>query len=60
MYLKRYEEYMIKRRKKKITLTELSKHVQVSISALSQYESGKMSLSKDKLEAYIYYINNKK
>ncbi len=59
MNLKRYEQYMILRRKKKIKLSDVAEYCGCSISALSQYETGKIKLKKDKLEKYMNYIDEK-
>lgn len=57
MNIKRYEQYMLLRRKKKIKLSEVAEYVGCSISNLSQYETGKIKMSKEKLIKYMFYID---
>lgn len=52
---------MLRRKKKRITLSEISKAIGLSShSALSQYETYKLSsLKKETLDAYKAYIDSK-
>jgi transcriptional regulator with XRE-family HTH domain len=59
MNIKTRDLYMLKRKKKKITLVEIAKKIGVSQPSLSLYENGKMNLTKENLEAYKAYIDNK-
>lgn len=54
--LKQRHLYTIMRKEKKITLKEIANAIGVSIQAISQYETGKMGLKKENLEAYQKYI----
>lgn len=59
MDLKQREIYTIKRRKKKIRLTEIALHIRCSQSLLSRYETGNCGLHSDKLKMYKQYIDEK-
>jgi transcriptional regulator with XRE-family HTH domain len=59
MNIKRRDFYMLMRRKKKITHTEVANVVGVTQSAISQYELGLINLKKEKRDAYEQYIDNK-
>ncbi|MEY9972187.1 transcriptional regulator with XRE-family HTH domain [Lysinibacillus sp. RC46] len=52
-------ELLIMRRKKKITLKELSEYIGCSISLLSLHENEKVALDTIKLQKYRQYILNK-
>lgn len=54
--LKQRHIYMLTRKEKRITLTEIAKSIGISTSSISQYESGKISLKKENLQAYQKYI----
>ena len=63
MYLNRRmrmnkDELYLLRRKKKITLKAIAKHLNVSISAISQYETDKLRLSERNENLYKQYILN--
>jgi transcriptional regulator with XRE-family HTH domain len=50
---------MLKRKKKKIPLKELSKVLGISIGSISQYETGRIGLRQENRIAYEQYIDNK-
>lgn len=54
------EEYLIKRRRKKITHVELANYLHCSQSLISRYETGKCGMSKTKIDKYRKYIEIKK
>ena len=54
------EEYILKRRAKGITLSEIAKAIKCSQSLLSQYERGKANMSMQKFKKYKEYIDNYK
>jgi transcriptional regulator with XRE-family HTH domain len=56
--IKQRHLYIIKRKEKKIRLTEIAKFIGISVSALSQHETGGMGLKKDNLETYRNYIDS--
>lgn len=47
---------MIMRKEKKIKIKEIAQAIGVTSAAISQYENGKMNLSKENLMAYRQYI----
>lgn len=49
-------QWKLLRISKKITLTEIAKKMNVSVSYLSQFESGKLQLSHKHMEIYCNYI----
>lgn len=49
-------QWKLLRISKKITLTEIAKTMKVSVSYLSQFESGKLQLSHKHMEIYCNYI----
>jgi transcriptional regulator with XRE-family HTH domain len=52
------EEWRMKRLMKRITLTEIAKHLGCTHSLISMWESG-TQMAEDKVEAYIKYIESK-
>ncbi|WP_307397812.1 helix-turn-helix domain-containing protein [Bacillus horti] len=58
MDLKQREIYTIKRKRKKIRLTQIAKVIGCSQSLLSRFEMGETGLHPDKLEKYQTYIDN--
>ncbi|WP_066173374.1 helix-turn-helix domain-containing protein [Bacillus marinisedimentorum] len=54
------DEYLLKRRKKKITMQELAGFIGCSQSLISRYETGDCSMSDKKIERYRFYIDSKK
>lgn len=56
---KQREIYMLKRRQKRIRLTELANYIGCSQSLLSRYETGECCLSDYKLQKYQSYIDQK-
>lgn len=59
MNIKLRDEYLLKRRKKRISQKELSQVLQCSQSLLSRYERGECGMSKEKVELYRRYIDEK-
>ncbi|MBE2932356.1 helix-turn-helix transcriptional regulator [Anoxybacillus flavithermus] len=59
MNIKLRDEYLIKRRKKRISQKELSEYLQCSQSLLSRYERAECGMSKEKVELYRRYIDEK-
>lgn len=53
------DEYLLKRRKKRISQKELSEYLQCSQSLLSRYERGECGMKKEKIELYRRYIDEK-
>lgn len=53
------EEYLLKRRRKKITHVELANYLHCSQSLISRYETGKCGMSQKKIEKYRKYIDEK-
>jgi len=51
------EQYMLKRRAKGITQTEIANLIKCSQSLISQYERGTAKMSLDKLRKYKEYID---
>ncbi len=54
------EEYLVKRRRKKIKHTDIASHIGCSQSLISHFELGTSGMSEDKIIKYINYIDNKK
>lgn len=52
------DEYLIKRRKKKITMTQIAKYIGCSQSLISRYETGDCKMSEIKINRYREYIDN--
>lgn len=52
------DEYMLKRRKKKIRLRQLADFIGCSQSLISQYETGNCEMDKVKVQKYQDFINN--
>lgn len=52
-------ELYLLRRKKRITLKELSNHIKCSIAMVSYFERGERSFTEDNYEKYKSYILNK-
>jgi transcriptional regulator with XRE-family HTH domain len=59
MNIKLRDEYLLKRRKKKITMQELAEYIGCSQSLLSRYERGQCGMKKEKVELYRQYIDQK-
>jgi transcriptional regulator with XRE-family HTH domain len=59
MNIKLRDEYLIKRRKKKISQKELSEYLQCSQSLLSRYERGECGMKPEKVQKYREYIDQK-
>uniref|UniRef100_C5D6X8 Transcriptional regulator, XRE family n=1 Tax=Geobacillus sp. (strain WCH70) TaxID=471223 RepID=C5D6X8_GEOSW len=59
MNIKLRDEYLIKRRKKRISQKELAQVLQCSQSLLSRYERGECGMSKEKIQKYREYIDEK-
>lgn len=53
------DEYFLKRRKKKISMQEISNYIGCSQSLISRYETGNCGMSKTKIQIYREYIDNK-
>lgn len=53
------EEYLLKRRKNRITMNELAKYIGCSQSLISRYETNDCGLSEIKLNRYREYIDKK-
>ncbi|MGF9738587.1 helix-turn-helix transcriptional regulator [Priestia megaterium] len=51
------DEYVLKRRKKRIRLRQLAEHIGCSQSLISQYETGKCEMDKNKVEKYKDFID---
>lgn len=58
MDIKRRHLYMIMRKEKHIKHNDIAKAIGVSQSAISQYETGKISLKHETRSAYERYIEN--
>ena len=52
------DEYLIKRRKNKITMTKIAKHIGCSQSLISRYETDDCSMSDLKKKRYREFIDN--
>lgn len=59
MDIKRRHLYMLMRKEKGVTHKEVAEMIGVSQSAISQYETGRIMLKRDKRLAYEEYIDNK-
>lgn len=59
MNIKLRDEYLLKRRKKRISQKELAQVLQCSQSLLSRYERGECGMSKEKIQKYRRYIDQK-
>lgn len=59
MNIKLRDEYLLKRRKKGISQKELSQVLQCSQSLLSRYERAECGMSKEKIQKYREYIDQK-
>ncbi len=53
------EEYLLKRRRKKITHIELAVYMNCSQSLISRFETGNCGMAKEKIQRYREYIDNK-
>lgn len=53
------DEYLIKRRKKKISQSEIAKVIGVTQSMISRFETGDCSMSDSKIKRYREYIDSK-
>ncbi|MED4374312.1 helix-turn-helix transcriptional regulator [Schinkia azotoformans] len=53
------DEYLIKRRKKKISQSEIAKIIGVTQSMISRFETGDCSMSDKKINRYREYIDSK-
>lgn len=53
------EEYLLKRRRKKITHNELAVYLNCSQSLISRFETGNCGMAKEKIKRYREYIDNK-
>jgi transcriptional regulator with XRE-family HTH domain len=51
------EEYLIKRRRKKISMQQIAKQIGCSQSLISRYETGDVKMSDSKLQRYREYID---
>ena len=52
------DEYIIKRRKKKIRLRQLAEYIGCSMSLISQYETDICGMDKEKIEKYKKFIDS--
>ena len=52
------DEYLIKRRKKKISQSEIAKVIGASQSLVSRFETGDCEMSEQKIKRYREYIDN--
>jgi len=55
----RKEEYLLRRRRKKITHEEIAKVLDCSQSLISKYETGYAEMSHEKVNKYQEYIDKK-
>ncbi|QNG61986.1 helix-turn-helix transcriptional regulator [Bacillus sp. PAMC26568] len=53
------EEYLLKRRTKKIRMKELAKYIGCSQSLISRYETNICGMSKEHIQRYREYIDSK-
>lgn len=53
------EIYRMKRKKKRITLKEISDHIRCHLSLISKYEIGNCEISREKIQAYRQYIDSR-
>lgn len=54
------DEYILKRRKKKIVLKQIAEYIGCSLSLISRYETGSCEMDKDKIKKYREYIDEYK
>lgn len=54
-----HEEYRLKRLLKRIRLREISKHLNCTLGLLSNWENNRTSMSQEKVELYMQYIDSK-
>ncbi|WP_003545425.1 hypothetical protein [Desulfotomaculum nigrificans] len=59
MIITKKEMYILKRKKKKIKLTEIANHIKCTPQLLSMYENEKCDISEEKLNMYKKYIDEK-
>ncbi|MED0717436.1 helix-turn-helix transcriptional regulator [Aeribacillus composti] len=59
MNIKLRDEYLLKRRKKKITMQELAEYIGCSQSLISRYEHGNSGMKPEKIQKYREYIDKK-
>ena len=52
------DEYILKRRKKKIILKQLAEYIGCSQSLISRYETGDCEMDKSKIMKYQEFIDN--
>lgn len=52
------DEYVLKRRKKKIRLRQLAEFISCSQSLISQYETGSCEMDRAKVQKYQDFIDN--
>ncbi|HDR8016493.1 TPA: helix-turn-helix transcriptional regulator [Bacillus cereus] len=51
------DEYVLKRRKKRIRLRQIAEYIGCSQSLISQYETGNCEMDKAKIEKYKEFID---
>lgn len=54
------DEYILKRRKKKIVLKQIAEYIGCSLSLISRYETGSCFMDKEKIKKYRLYIDEYK
>jgi transcriptional regulator with XRE-family HTH domain len=59
MELTKREEYIIKRKRKKITLKEIASKLSCSEALICKYEKNHLELKEDMLKAYQQYIDER-
>ncbi|PFR96965.1 transcriptional regulator [Priestia megaterium] len=52
------DEYVLKRRRKRIRLRQIAEYIGCSQSLLSQYETGNCEMNKNKVEKYKNFIDS--
>ena len=52
------DEYVLKRRRKRIRLRQIAAYIGCSQSLLSQYETGNCEMNKNKVEKYKNFIDS--
>ncbi|HFK1800482.1 TPA: helix-turn-helix domain-containing protein [Bacillus cereus] len=52
------DEYVLKRRKKRIRLRQLADYIGCSQSLISQYETGNCEMDRAKIDKYKEFIDN--
>lgn len=52
-------DWKVERMRKKIPLRDIAKYIKCSITLLSKYENYERNMASEKVEDYIYYIENK-